>query len=142
MSAGTICSRVVATVGPQETVRDAARRMAEHGVGTLVTLEHDRPGGIVTDRDIALRCVADGLDPDTTPVSQIATAPIEAVDESAPIEEALAKMASAGKRRLAVTGEQGRFVGLLALDDLLDRLVGEIDAIGTLLRKQQPTIRS
>lgn len=140
MSAGRICSRVTVTVAPGETIRAAAQRMALNGVGTLVALEGDRPVAIVTDRDIALRVVAEGLDPDLTPVSAIFTTPLRSVHESTPIQEALALMASGGTRRIVVTGDHAELVGILALDDVLDLLIQEAEFIGRILDKQQPTI--
>jgi CBS domain-containing protein len=140
MSTGRICSRIIATVAPMENIRAAARRMADHRVGTLVAVEGDRPVGIVTDRDIALRVVAEGLDPDLTPVSAILTTPLRSVHESMPIQEALSLMASAGTRRIVVTGDHGELAGILSLDDVLDLLIEEADTIGRLLGKQQPAI--
>ena len=139
MSAGRICSRVVATAAPAETIRAVARRMADHDVGTLVIVGGDamRAMGIVTDRDIAIRGVAVGLDPDRTPVSEVMTTPVHGIDESTPIEQALSRMASVATRRLVVTGEHGRPVGILSLDDVLDLLTSEVGSIGRLLEKQQ-----
>ena len=62
MSAGGICSRIIATASPDESIRAAARRMAEYDVGTLVVLKENRgchAVGVITDRDIAIRCVAE-----------------------------------------------------------------------------------
>lgn len=143
MSAGTVCSRVVVIASPAETVRAAAQRMAEHGVGTIVVLEGDgvsRAIGILTDRDVAVRCVAGHLDPDTTPVSKVMTSPVELVDEHTPIEEAVAAMARGATRRLVVTDGEFRAVGVLSLDDVLDNLVGEAHSIGRLLDKQKPHV--
>ena len=143
MSAGSICSRTVVTAWPGESVRVAARRMEEKDVGTLVVLKDERsdePVGIVTDRDIAIRCVAGKLDPDATPVSKIMTGPVRAIDENMPIEHAVLRMADAAARRLIVTGEDKRLVGILSLDDVLDLLAKEAGAVGRLLEQQQPRI--
>ena len=143
MSAGRICSRMVATAWPSEPVRVAARRMAEQEVGTLVVIEGDGTGeavGMVTDRDIALRCVAAGLDPDRATVTQIMTKPVKAIDEHTPVEEAIARMAERGTRRLVVTGEGKRLVGILSIDDILGLLIEEAGPIGRLLEKQSPRI--
>ena len=143
MSAGRICSRMVATAWPNEPVRVAARRMAEQEVGTLVVVEGDGAGeavGLVTDRDIALRCVAGGLDPDRATVAQIMTRPVKAIDEEASIEEAITRMAEKGTRRLIVTGEGKRLVGILSIDDILGLLIDEAGPIGRLLEKQSPRI--
>lgn len=143
MSVGRICSRMVATAWPNERVRVAAHRMAEQEVGTLVVVEGGGMGeavGIVTDRDIALRCVAAGLDPDHATVAQIMTKPVKAIDEDTPIEEAIARMAEKGTRRLIVTGEGKRLVGILSIDDILGLLIEEAGPIGRLLEKQSPRI--
>jgi CBS domain-containing protein len=143
MSAGRICSRVVATASSDETVGAAARRMAEYDVGTVVIVEGGRANravGILTDRDIAIRCISEQRDPESTPVSEIMTRPVQSVGEHTPIEQAVARMASAGTRRLVVTGEADRVVGILGLDDILDLLTQEATAVGRLLEKQQPRI--
>ena len=143
MSAGTMCSRVVVTATPAETVRVAARRMAEHEVGTVVVVEADgapEPIGMVTDRDIAVRCVAGGLDPAKTPVSKIMSKPVYSVDEDTPVEEAIAMMARAATRRLVVTGAARGLAGILSLDDIVDLLATEARSIGRLLEKQEPRV--
>jgi CBS domain-containing protein len=143
MSAGAICSRITASASPSESVWTAAHRMAEFDVGTLVVLKEDhgsRAIGIVTDRDIAIRCVAEKLDPQETQVAQIMTTPVEAIAEETPIEEALSKMASAGTRRLVVTADGHRVAGILSLDDIVGHFVGQSAAIGRLLEKQEPRI--
>jgi CBS domain-containing protein len=141
MSAGRICSRVLVTAAPEETVFTAARRMAEYDVGTVVVADGLHPPlGILTDRDIAIRGVAAGLDLTRTPVSRLMTTPVHAVDESTPIEQALGCMASGATRRLVVTGPEGRPVGMLSLDDVLDLISAEAGAIGRLLGKQHSQV--
>ena len=103
MSGGRICVRTVSVASPDEPVREAARRMREADVGTLVVVDGKRnPMGILTDRDVTLRCVAEGRDPDTTSVADVMTTPVLCVSESSPIEEALGRMAGIAGRRLAV----------------------------------------
>lgn len=143
MSVGRICSRVVATTRPEETVQAAAKRMAEHGVGTLVVVRGDgdsRPIGILTDRDIAVRCVAERLDCSKTPVEQVMTHPVRSVHEDMPIEHGILRMSEASARRLVVTGDKDELVGLLSLDDVLDLLIGEVKPLSALLERQQPHI--
>lgn len=143
MSVGRLCSRVVATATPEESARVAARRMAEHDVGSLVVIEPDglsRAVGIVTDRDLVVRCVAGLRDPESAKVGELMSTPVHTVDEDTPIEEAIRQMAGAGTRRLVVTGSGQRLVGILSLDDVLELLIGETTSIGLLLHKQQPHI--
>jgi len=143
MIAGTLCRRRVATVWPGETAAVAARRMEDDEVGTLVVVEpHDtsRAVGMLTDRDLALRCVARGLVPEETSVSQIMTSPVHTIDENAPIEFALSEMASAASRRLVVTGKGDTLVGILSLDDLLGLFCDQAASLSMLLQKQRPLI--
>ncbi len=141
MSVGRICTRTVASATANETVAEVARRMAEYNVGTVAVVDDARtPIAIVTDRDITLRAVAAGHDPETTPVSVIMTREVRTVDEAVPIEQALKTMAGAGTRRLIVTGPEGKLAGLVAIDDVLDLLAEEVESIGKVLRKEQPRL--
>jgi CBS domain-containing protein len=134
MSVGAICIRSVQIATPDETVRAAAGRMAASGVGTVVVLGEDRrPLGILTDRDVAVRCVAEGRDPAETDVRDVMSAPLTCIHESTPIESALSRMMSAHARRLAVVDDDERLVGILALDDVLELLAEELTTIGKLL---------
>ena len=144
MAVGRICSRVVVTASPEESVRAGARRMADHQVGSLVVVATDGPTsaiGMVTDRDIVVRCVAGYLDPDITPLAAIMTAPARSVDESTPIEEAILEMSRGATRRLVVTGDDGAPVGILSLDDVLDLVLGELGPVRKLLERQEPALR-
>jgi CBS domain-containing protein len=117
--------------------------MADFDVGTLVVLDVNggrRPVGMVTDRDIAIRCIAAQRDPDRARVSEIMTAPVQTVSAFTPIEDAMKRMANAATRRLVVTGDGDALVGVLSLDDVLDLLVEETGAIGRLLQRQKPSI--
>jgi CBS domain-containing protein len=139
MSVGTICTRVTHTAAPDETVRTAATRMNEGGVGTLVVIDEERrPIGMVTDRDIAMRCVAAGLDPDESKISEIMSDPVRSVYEFTPIDAALRKMAGFHVRRSPVVDHTGALVGILAVDDVLDLLAEELDAVGSLVGGRLP----
>jgi CBS domain-containing protein len=143
MTAGTACIRVIATASPTESVRVAARRMAEHGVGSLVVVAADttdRAVGILTDRDIVIRCIATNGDPDRTPVVKVMSAPVQVVGEDASIEDAVSKMAVAGIRRLIVMGKDHSIVGILSLDDILDLLSLDAHSIGRVVEKQNPHV--
>jgi CBS domain-containing protein len=146
MNAGQLCSRILATASPDESVRAAARRMEEYDVGTLVVLQEGRGDrgaravGVITDRDIAVRCVARNLDPDEILVSEVMSAPARTIRDDTPVEDALAKMAAAGSRRLVVTAEGDRVAGLLSLDDVLEEMTRRAAAVAKLLEKQQPRV--
>ena len=139
MSAGKICIRTVHVASSSESVREAARRMREAGVGTLIVVdEKQHPIGVVTDRDLVVRCIAEERDPDATELGAVMTAPVQCVLEATPIEEALRRMAGISARRLVVTDDEGRLAGILALDDVMELLVEEAEAIGRLLQRRRP----
>ncbi|MEN8143436.1 MAG: CBS domain-containing protein [Gemmatimonadota bacterium] len=141
MTVSRICNRSAVVTNGDETILVAAKRMARLSVGTLIVTDREsgnHPIGIVTDRDVVVRCVAEQLDPAITPVSAVMTVPVKTVREDTPIETALTSMASAGTRRLAVTNEDDELVGVLALDDVIELLVEEAETIGRLLTKQPP----
>jgi len=134
MSCGALCVRSVQVATSGESVLAASRRMAEAGVGSVVVLgDTQRPVGIVTDRDVAVRCVAAARDPATTTLAEVMTAPVTCVYEATPLEEALARMAGAHTRRLVVVDAQERLVGILALDDMLELLAEEAASIGRIV---------
>ena len=143
MSVARICSRTVVTTRPDESVRAAARRMYRDRVGTLVVMDpggRELPIGFVTDRDIVTRCVAAGLDSEAESVASIMTVPVTTIHEDASVEDAVALMSEVTIRRLVVTDSSNRLVGVLALDDVLECLAGEANAIGRLLPRHPPAL--
>lgn len=114
----------------------AAARMRAEEVGTLVVVEDgNRPVGLITDRDIVTRCVAEARIPGQTRIEDVMSTPAICAPEDTPIEDALARMASLPQRRLVVTDARGLLVGLLALDDVLELLAEEAHTIGKLVRR-------
>jgi CBS domain-containing protein len=136
---GRICTRTVYFASPDETVDEAAQRMRQEDVGTLVVVDDDRkPIGLLTDRDVVVRCVADDRDPKRTYIEDVMSAPVVSAPEATPIEDALARMATSARRRIVVTDAEGRLAGILSLDDVLELLAEEGGTIGRLLRQLQP----
>jgi len=138
MSVGSICTRAVHTATRTERAKEAARRMQQYKVGSLVVVDlESKPIGIVTDRDLALKCVGEGMGGDVR-LDEIMTRPVSTAHEDTPIDQALRHMAAAKVRRMVVVDGLGRLVGLLSLDDVLDLLVEEAEDIGRLLQAQMP----
>jgi CBS domain-containing protein len=139
MSVGRICIRDVDTVGPNESAFDAARRMRERQVGTLVVVDDQaRPMGLITDRDIAMRVVAAGCEGARTPVIDVMTPMPTAVLEDTSLESALGHMRIGRMRRLPVVNGAGTLVGIITLDDVLALLAEEFSLIGGLLEREAP----
>ena len=139
MSVERVCARHVDIAEPDESVWKAAERMHQRAVGTLVIIDEDKkPIGIVTDRDLVERVMAQSKDPNTTAISQVMTHDPVNVNEMASIESVLSVMQSCGFRRIPVVGDEGQLVGLLSLDDVLGLLAEEFAQIGKLLNRQTP----
>jgi CBS domain-containing protein len=105
------------TVSPSDSIVDAARVMNEADIGDVIVAEGDEIQCIVTDRDIVVRGVAEGRDPQSTSVSDVCTPSLETIEPSASVDDALRKMREADIRRLPVV-EDGRPVGIVSLGDL------------------------
>jgi len=138
MAVGDLCKRDVDTAHYDESALDAARRMRDRQVGTLVVVDEGRPVGIVTDRDLAVRIVAAGLDPGTTRVSEVMTPSPTTVTEETEVATALGCMRTGRFRRVPVVGADGKLRGILALDDVLGVVATELAEVGPLLLREAP----
>lgn len=117
-------------IPPGATLRQAAARMRDLDVGSLPVCDHDRLVGILTDRDITVRSVSAGHDPESDRVRDAMTQSIVFCFDDQPIEEAARRMKDRQVRRLPVLGRDHRLVGIVSLGDLAvsahdERLVGD-----------------
>jgi CBS domain-containing protein len=119
----------VETVSPQTMVLVAVHRMNERKIGALLVTERDRPIGIFTERDVLVRVVAAGLDPTTTPVSEVMTRNPVVVRPECSVGEAMMVITERRCRHLPVMDERG-LLGLISIGDLTSWVV----------RNQQRTI--
>jgi len=111
-------STVVLTVGPQHTLREAARLMSQRKVGAAVVLDPDSPGpGIITERDL-LDSLGAGQDPDTEQVGGHLTSSLVFAAPDWSLEEAAVAMVRGGFRHLVVT-EGGDIAGVLSVRDVV-----------------------
>jgi len=113
----------VMTAGPITLDRDAslaeaARVMRDRGIGDVIVVEGDDAAGIVTDRDIVIRGVAEGADPNRTRLGQVVSGDLTSVAPDDPVERAIELMREKAVRRLPVL-EGGKPVGVVSLGDLV-----------------------
>ncbi len=128
MRVSDIMSGSPVTVAPDETALHAARLLSRHNVGSLPVCGTDGSlRGIVTDRDIVLRCVANGDSPAKTPVRDIMSRSVIAASPEDDVSRAAELMSRAQVRRLPVVRE-GRLVGVVALGDLARRTACDMEA--------------
>jgi CBS domain-containing protein len=115
----------VQVVKPDQTIREAAGFMLQADAGSIPVCDGERLQGMITDRDIAVRAVAEGLGPDT-PVTQIMTSDIVYAYDDDAVEDVAAQMSRAQVRRMPVVSrEDKRLVGIVSIGDLSD--AGEHD---------------
>ena len=127
----------VRSAAPTDSLADAAQMMKEEDVGSLPVVEDGRLIGIVTDRDIVVRAVAERVDPQSINVGDAASHDLVTVEPEQDLDEALALMARHRVRRLPVV-EDGRLVGMLAQADVALEAKDK-DAGGMLEEISQPT---
>jgi len=106
------------SVGSDAFVADAAKLMRDEDVGLVPIVQGERLIGTITDRDIAVRVVAEGKESQSTKVKEIASTDLVTVDPHQDLDEALRLMARHQVRRLPVVEEDGRLVGIVAQADV------------------------
>jgi CBS domain-containing protein len=105
-------------VASSAPIVEAARQMRAADVGAVIVQDDDKLGGIVTDRDIAIRAVAEELDVSTAPVSQICSTALTTVGPDDHIDTAVRRMREKTIRRVLVVDERQKAIGILSLGDL------------------------
>lgn len=140
MNAATLCTRDVATCGPDETIVDAAARMRSLHTGDLVVVRGNDgaciPVGLLTDRDIVLAVVSAQADPAALFVRDLMSSPAVLAHRDDDIWRLVRRMRQYGVRRLPVVGNDGNLMGIVALDDLLRAAAGLLDELGLVASRQ------
>jgi len=113
--------------------------MRQRTVGSLIVVDGAKhPVGIITDRDLVIRALADARDPDLTSVIEVMTPDIVVATGEMPVSSALQIMRDGPFRRLPVVDREGVLVGLVTLDDILIRVARDLSEIGALLEGETP----
>jgi CBS domain-containing protein len=140
MTVGDVCRPTVVTAYADETVTEAARRMRDRHVGDVVVVDaQKRPIGILTDRDIVVSAVAQSADRlEGLRVGDIMTRDLVVARRHELLDGALAEMRARGVRRLPVLTADGRLDGILAFDDIVAVMSGELkDLVGLVALEQK-----
>ncbi len=118
--------REVVTIGAGAAIRDAADRMRDEAVGCLVVTDDAGAGiGMLTDRDLLERVIAEAREVGSTRVSHVMSQPLYSAGPTDPLDRVVGLMASRGVRRVPIV-EEGRLIGLVALDDVLAEVADEL----------------
>lgn len=141
----------VVTASPDAPVRDVARSMVDRSVGSVVIVEDGEPVGIVTDRDLAVRLLAEegdetvfsgGRDPTDLTAADVMTVDPLVVAVGDELPRVLHHMNEAGARRVPVVDEDGSIAGIVTLDDVVIHLAGESTHVSAQLDNVAGVIRS
>jgi CBS domain-containing protein len=114
------------TVAHDATVMEAVKAMVKNRVGAVAVVEQGFLKGIFTERDVMIRVVQTGRNPETTRLREIMTAPVQTVSAGTSTTEALSKMIEQHIRHLPITDENGRILGMLSIRNLLQRRVEDL----------------
>jgi CBS domain-containing protein len=141
MLVGTICNREVVFVEPDSSIAEAARLMREHHVGGLVVVQVKSgkrvPVGIVTDRDLVIEVIAEGVEMGDITVGDIMSNQLVTAREGDDLLETIKLMRARGIRRLPVIDDDGALAGILTVDDLIDLFAEQIADLARLIALEQ-----
>jgi CBS domain-containing protein len=129
----------VVTIGPSATLAQAARRMRDHNVGILPVMDDTKLVGVITDRDLVVRALAEGADPTITVVGEFVSTELICARPDTQLEEAMEVMAARQVGRLPVVDYNNQLVGIVTLSSLALRSREERE---TLLTAQEVSRRS
>ena len=130
MSLQKFCAKPIVTVAPQQTIVEACRLLHDKNVGCLIVTEGGTLRGILTDRDIALKVIAEGKDPQETHVHDVMTANPAHITMDKTVHDLTALMHERHVRRVPIVDGGGLVVGLMTLDDLAVLLGQELADLG------------
>lgn len=138
MSLERFCRKEVATIRSRDTVVNAAREMKEKHVGVIVVVDGSgQPVGMLTDRDIACRVVAEARDPDKATVESVMSRDLVTVGRDQTIDAVAFSLRKHGVRRLPIVEADGRLAGLVAFDDLVVLLSAELGSTVAALQQNR-----
>ncbi len=131
MKLSEVMTRKVEFVAPSQSLREAAQKMRLFDVGPMPVCEDGRVVGMITDRDITVRAVAEGRNPETTQVNEVMSPNVSYCHEDDDVKVAAKIMSDKQLRRLVILDTDKRLAGILSLGDLAmnandPKLVGEV----------------
>jgi len=132
------CREQVVAVSLDTPALEVAKVMGEKNVGSVVVTGDNRPAGILTDRDLAIRVMAQEKNPGAVRAEEIMTGNVIAFQDNMGIYEAIQKMTDAGIRRMPIIDDAGKLIGIVTMDDIIRMLGEEMAAIAKNIEKQSP----
>lgn len=137
MPATQIARESVVTADPNEAAAECAELMSENQVGCVIVTQDQEPVGIVTDRDIVLETIADGVVPPGLTASDIMTDDVVTAEADKGVFELCSKMCDAKVRRMPLV-EDGELAGIVTMDDILPRLADKFEELTSVIEAESP----
>ena len=147
MTVGQVCNRVVVFANRSTPLPDAAKLMRENHIGSLVIVDESGRGripvGMLTDRDIAIAVVAQGLDSRTLTAGEVMSGELVTANEQDDMLDTLQRMRRRGVRRMPVLTAAGALAGIVTLDDLLELVAEQLgDVVKAIATEQSREARA
>jgi CBS domain-containing protein len=139
MTVQELARDAVVTAPENEPIQNLAEGMREENVGSVVIENDESPVGIVTDRDLATRVLADGTDPSTQTAADVMSDELCTVGPDAGFYEAAQAMSENGVRRLPICNADGDLEGIITADDLSELLAEENQQLASVIQAQRPS---
>jgi CBS domain-containing protein len=136
MSIDRIMQRPVVMLPPEATCAEAATLMRDENIGAVVIAESGRPLGMVTDRDLVIRVIADGMEAGKTQLRDVMSGEPIFLGGERSIEQVIAAMGSLAIRRVPVVDEAGLLCGLVSMDDMLILLADQLGDLARVIRQE------
>jgi CBS domain-containing protein len=124
-----IMTKEIACVDASSTAADAAKKMKDQNVGTILVIDQNQLKGLVTDRAITTRAVAEGKDPKSLPVTDIMTKDVVGCSEEDDVFDALKTMGQNKIRRMPVVNDQDHLVGVVSMSDIAEQMRSGINSM-------------
>jgi CBS domain-containing protein len=141
MSVGNFCNREVVIARRDDSIVEIARLMRRHHVGSVVICEerhgHNKPVGIVTDRDLVVEVMATSVDEGEVSAGDIMSYELLTAREQDGLWEVMQRMRARGVRRVPVVDKDGGLLGILTADDIIELLAGELGDFAQLIVREQ-----
>ena len=130
----------VFTLPADKTVRDASKLLKKTGVGSIIITQKGKAKGIITERDIVYKVIANGKNPKTTKLSSVMSRPLKVIKASDKVESAASALRANKIKRLPVVDRKGKLVGIVTEGDLLRVYPGMVDVISEMqeIRQSKP----
>ena len=136
MSIQRILRRSAKTLPPETSCAEAARLMRDEEIGCVVVAERGRPTGVVTDRDLVVRVMAAGEDPERRALRDVMSGEPVFLGDERDLDAVIRTMREQGVRRIPVVDEDGGLEGIVTLDDLLVLLAEQLASLADTVRQE------